>query len=293
MNNKKLFIKIKNVSSKVGDYLDKKGFYIVILLCIVVIGATITIVSIRDYKKLGSDLSMDDVLIEKEPRIQGVEKPVVVEPSENKTKPITGLVTERHQTASAQIQENKPINAENRNKTKNKVNTIVGKEMNHKDKTSQSNKTKAKTIIKADVAVQETSNMRYPVYGKIINEFAQGKLIFSKTLQQWTTHAGIDISSDKGTPVKASLSGVVRSIKNDPRYGITITIEHKGGLKTIYANLSSASMVKTGQEVRGGTVISGVGSTANFESEDTPHLHFEVLKDDKNVNPVEYLSAIK
>lgn len=57
-----------------------------------------------------------------------------------------------------------------------------------------------------------------PVSGEIIKDFAVDSLVYSKTLDEWTTHYGIDIRADKMTVVAASESGTVESIKNDPRY---------------------------------------------------------------------------
>lgn len=59
-----------------------------------------------------------------------------------------------------------------------------------------------------------------PVSGEIIKDFASDSLVYSKTLDEWTTHYGIDIRADKMTVVAASETGTVESIKNDPRYRI-------------------------------------------------------------------------
>lgn len=72
--------------------------------------------------------------------------------------------------------------------------------------------------------VEPTFSM--PVEGEIIKEYAKDKLVYSSTLQEWVTHSGIDIKAEKTTIVKASEAGTVKSIKNDPRYGLTVVIEH-------------------------------------------------------------------
>ena len=59
-----------------------------------------------------------------------------------------------------------------------------------------------------------------PVSGEIIKDFASDTLVYSKTLDEWTTHYGIDIRADKMTVVAASEAGTVESIKNDPRFRI-------------------------------------------------------------------------
>ena len=127
-----------------------------------------------------------------------------------------------------------------------------------------------------------------PLEGEIMKDYSDSNLVFSDTLQEWTVHLGIDIKAEKATPVLSSEAGVVESIKNDPRYGITITIEHANGFKTIYSNLQTAEFVSEGEKVEKGKVIGSVGNSAAFEVLDEPHLHFEMTKDGENVNPSQY-----
>ena len=128
-----------------------------------------------------------------------------------------------------------------------------------------------------------------PVEGEIVKEYASENLVYSETLKEWIIHNGIDIKADKTTIVKASSEGTIKSIKNDPRYGITIVIEHTNGYVSIYSNLLTAEFVKEGEKVSQGKTIGTVGNTAVFEIADEPHLHFEILKDNKYLNPSEYI----
>lgn len=128
-----------------------------------------------------------------------------------------------------------------------------------------------------------------PVEGEIIREFAKDKLVYSETLQEWITHNGIDIKADKTTVVKASANGKVSSIKNDPRYGLTVVIEHDNGFKSIYANLLTAEFITEGEALESGQTIGTIGNTATFEILDEPHLHFEIMKDGEYVNPSIYI----
>ena len=128
-----------------------------------------------------------------------------------------------------------------------------------------------------------------PVEGEISREFAKDNLVYSETLQEWVTHMGIDIKADKTTVVKASEAGTVKTIKNDPRYGITVVIEHQDGFQTVYANLLTTEFIVEGENVEKGQSIGTVGNTAVFEIADEPHLHFEILKDSEQVDPKLYL----
>jgi len=128
-----------------------------------------------------------------------------------------------------------------------------------------------------------------PVVGEIAKDFAMETLIYSETLDEWCTHSGIDIKAEKSAVVLASESGTVESIKNDPRYGLTVIISHRDGFKTIYSNLLTTEFVQEGEEVEKGQTIATVGETASFEIADSAHLHFEMYNDGNLVNPTIYL----
>lgn len=126
--------------------------------------------------------------------------------------------------------------------------------------------------------------------GEILREFAKDNLVYSDTLEEWITHLGLDIKAPKTTVVKAAESGTVESIKNDPRYGITVIIKHSNDYKTVYSNLLTAEFVKEGDEVVLGQTVGTVGNSAAFEIADEPHLHFEIIKNGEKVDPVLYIN---
>ncbi len=168
-------------------------------------------------------------------------------------------------------------NATNVNNTANRINTT------NTSNVTTSSKTTTPTETKKELSFEK------PVEGEIVREFAQDSLIYSETLQEWTTHSGIDIQADKTTVVKAAEAGTVKSIKNDPRYGLTIVIEHDDNYQTIYSNLLTTEFVVEGEKVEKGQSLGTVGNTAVFEVADEPHLHFEIWKDSLPVDPSIYI----
>lgn len=162
---------------------------------------------------------------------------------------------------------------------------------NTKTKAVTENKTNsAKTTnTKQEVEPKKELSFCKPVEGEIVREFAKDNLVYSNTLEEWVTHLGIDIKADKTTVVKSAEEGTVKSIKNDPRYGLTIVIEHADGYQTVYANLLSSEFVVEGEKVKKEQTIGTVGNTAAFESVDEPHLHFEILKDSIQLDPNIYI----
>jgi len=195
---------------------------------------------------------------------------------------------------------NGDIQNEETNTTKYAVNTseveenIISsnKTKNTKTETTTKNTTSESTT-KKDATKTENKvvdpTFKRPVAGEIIREFAKDKLVYSNTLGEWVTHNGIDIKADKTTVIKASAEGTVKSIKNDPRYGLTVVIEHTNGFISIYSNLLTAEFVVEGEKVKQGQTIGTVGSTATFEISDEPHLHFEITKDGEYLDPELYI----
>ena len=170
--------------------------------------------------------------------------------------------------------------------TKNNTNTSIN--ITKQNETKTTNTTSSKTTEKKEETKKELSFQK-PVDGEIMKGYAKDNLVYSETLQEWTTHLGIDIKAEKTTVVKAAEAGTVKSIKNDPRYGLTIVIEHNDGYETVYSNLLSSEFVVEGEKVEKGQSIGTVGNTAAFEVADEPHLHFEILKDSIPIDPTTYM----
>lgn len=98
-------------------------------------------------------------------------------------------------------------------------------------------------------------------------------------------HAGLDISNKTGTPIYAAADGVVKFVGGSRDLGNLITINHGYGYQTRYGHLSKAK-VKRGQKVRRGDLIGLMGSTGYSTGS---HLHYEIQRNGKQVNPLEYI----
>lgn len=147
----------------------------------------------------------------------------------------------------------------------------------------EKNKQEEKKEVK-EIAIPDPTFIM-PVSGDIIKEYAKDNLIYSKTLEEWVTHTGIDIAGETSSVVKASADGTITAIKNDPRFGITIIMRHDNGYETRYANLLTTEFVKIGEKVSQGQTIGTIGNSAVFEIMEKPHLHFELLKNNQYQNP--------
>lgn len=125
---------------------------------------------------------------------------------------------------------------------------------------------------------------REPVRGRpVISSFGNRIDPFTK---RRAFHSGIDYPAPKGTPIYASAGGRVIFSGYRSEYGNTVEIDHGGGLVTRYAHASSL-LVKSGQIVMPGEQIAKVGSTGRSTG---PHLHFEIMRDGRFVDPRVYLA---
>lgn len=100
------------------------------------------------------------------------------------------------------------------------------------------------------------------------------------------SHLAIDIGTAYGSNVYAAADGtVIHAAWARTGYGYTIIIDHRNGLRTLYAHLKGA-LVSNGDFVARGQLIGAVGSTGNSTG---PHVHFEVREENQRMNPLDYL----
>jgi len=122
-----------------------------------------------------------------------------------------------------------------------------------------------------------------PLKGKINSNFGYRKDPFKS---RSGFHSGLDIDANYGQRVVATADGVVTKASWHTNYGKTVIVKHKDNYETLYGHLSKLK-VKEGQEVKVGDVIGKAGSTGRSTG---THLHYEVIKDGKRVNPKNFLS---
>lgn len=209
------------------------------------------------------------------------------------------------QTTNTQIlssADNEMLNMITNETDSKSVSSPVGKSVNEMENTEKiaintsdyENKTKEEKPVEnkqEETKQEEVKDLSFvkPADGEIVKDYSKDNLVYSSTLEEWTTHLGIDIAMQKTDVVKAVADGKVKSIKNDPRYGLTVVIEHQNGFESIYSSLLTAEFITIGEEIKQGSTIATVGNTATFEIADTTHLHFEMKKDGKNVDPNIYI----
>lgn len=125
-----------------------------------------------------------------------------------------------------------------------------------------------------------------PILNESLNMLASGYgMRIHPILKVRKMHKGVDFAAPKGTPIYATGDGVVLSVKTVfGGYGKHIEIDHGFGFVTRYAHMNEFK-VRRGQKIKRGDLIGTVGNTG---SSTAPHVHYEILKDGKFVNPVNY-----
>ncbi len=131
-----------------------------------------------------------------------------------------------------------------------------------------------------------------PVQGVISQQHDEDLLVFSPTMEDYRTHIGIDVTANVGTAVCAVAKGTVKHIYTDPFMGVSVVIDHGDGLQSVYQNLSETlpEGLTEGISVSAGYVIGAIGETASREIAQEPHLHFELLRNDEPLDPLDYLT---
>lgn len=261
----------------------------IIMYSIIGIGVlTSILVGLLIYSKnLSDDVKEGTMSLEQMNAIVGNSD--ISEDTESASTDMGKTVEESKNETNTQNTTNAKSNTQNKANITNATNTSKNTDTNTKKETS--NQEAKTTTSKTESPKQENKELSFikPVDGEISKEYAKDNLVYSETLKEWTTHLGIDIKADKTTVVKAAEAGTIKSIKNDPRYGLTIVIDHGNGYESIYANLLTSEFVVENEKVEKGQSIGTVGNTAVFEIADEPHLHFEIQKDSIQVDPNLYM----
>jgi murein DD-endopeptidase MepM/ murein hydrolase activator NlpD len=141
-------------------------------------------------------------------------------------------------------------------------------------------------LAKNKAALIEAIPTIQPVKNKDLTRLASG---FGYRIDPFTKvrkkHYGMDFTAKRGTPIYATGNGVIKRADNrSSGYGKHIRIDHGFGYVSLYAHLSKYN-VRRGQKVKRGDVIGYVGSTGRSVG---PHLHYEIIKDNKKINPLNF-----
>jgi len=189
----------------------------------------------------------------------------------------------------------------------NKIDGIVAKITNKEKSNPEENKNLAEDedntnntdtgtdfkgpVVAGEMYIPDEMSMEYveinaqliaPAEGTVSSPYGERMHPIKKTVE---FHRGIDIEATEGTKIRAALGGKVVEAGEEPTYGKYIKIEHTDGITTVYAHCSKI-IAEKGQKVNQGDIIAEVGDTGAATGS---HLHFEIWKDGKSLNPSNYI----
>lgn len=240
-------------NSGFSRFMNGKGFYIALALCLVAIGSAAYIATNNSMGLLSGDSTS--------------------------SKPITTSIATTPNTVDWDTTSNQQTNQT--------VSGIPGRETSSKITASSSVISRASSSKAA--TVNQTLMFMMPCSGDVINAFSNSVPVYNKTLDDWRVQEGVDIAAKQGTPVVAAADGTVSEIRQDVLFGQEIVIDHGNGVKSIYGNLTTNVTVKKAQKVNAGDVIGCIGQTAQGEISLVSHLYFAMTKNNSYIDPFSFV----
>lgn len=132
--------------------------------------------------------------------------------------------------------------------------------------------------------VKETGQptLAAPVNGRIVAGYG---FAYAPAFGDYRFHGGVDMAAPAGGQVRAAGAGEVKQVEYSDAWRYRLVIDNGNGYQTVYANLAAIKVAK-GDKVQPGTVLGEVGDPGTTEAGTQPHLHLELLKNGKTVDPV-------
>lgn len=277
---------------KAEKALAGKGFYMVLLLCLVILGASGYFL----YRTV-SDIGANSTQSASAPA-----EVTVTTPADQETEPVSQTETVEEQEdpqPSTSLEDSKQTAAQEEaqqvlepSATEEAV--PVDNPSEEEDAAVDAQPESQEVAAPQEEVTAEAENvpaaLSWPVEGDVVAAFSSSELTYNQVMGDWRTHNGLDISAALGTEVLAAADGAVESISNDPVTGTTLTLTHSGGMTTVYGNLDPDTLsVAVGDSVTAGQALACVGSSAGEQSGEGAFLHFAVTVDGESVNPQDYL----
>lgn len=271
-------MKKQNFWSRVGSFMTGRGFYMVLVLCLVAIGlsgwylwsafqtasnldaATANSsaeVTLAEESDLSEDTSDADTSADASSAADSSDTSDGADASEGDAEVIGTPVTEEEEPTIAQAEIPSEANLQS----------------------------------ESEPVTAETTQWVRPVDGEVAAAFSRDELTYNEAMGDWRIHEGVDLSAGIGDDVVAACSGTVTQVEEDYLLGWTVTVDCGNGLTTVYGNLAEDCAVSAGDEISAGDTIGAVGDTAAGESSGTAWLHFAVQQDGEAVDPMNYLAS--
>ena len=261
----------KNRSGKGIKFLTEKGFYIVLFICAAVIGVCAWLLWSNFVNTEEDSVTVSDSII-------------------SRHEPVFSNENDMESTDDVIVTENEALPETDTSTVEEEFDTVtVGTWDDTDTETEEADILEAPSEEVSAPSPDEMPTM-WPVSGEVVYNYSVDALSYNKTMSDWRTHDGIDVSAELGTKVRAMGAGTVTALYEDEMLGTTVVIDHGNGLESVYANLAATPVVSVGDTVSMGDVIGSVGNTALGEVAEVSHLHLAVYLNGESEDPTLYLN---
>ena len=242
------------VKAKFTSFAEDKGFYIILMLCVIAIGISgYVLFFLPEAEQNDIDLSLEpglpsaaDTMPDNTPEIPGATVRLEPEPEIPRETP----------TAAPAVPE---VPAET-------------------------------PVEPADEAAEtwlfhKKPTYLWPVSGEILRGFSIDALVYDETMGDWRTHNGVDISCAPGDTVRAVADGTVEDVFEDSLLGTVMIISHADGVTSMYCGLAAETAAAAGDAVEAGQAIGTARNTNKTESQLACHIHLAMRQNDGYIDP--------
>lgn len=147
------------------------------------------------------------------------------------------------------------------------------------------------TKIQPDALVFSANDvLDWPIEGNVVLNYSMDQSIYFSTLDQYKYNPAIVISGNVGDEVRAAATGKVISVKEESQTGMTVKMDIGSGYELIIGQLAGVR-VEEGQKINKGELIGYVAEPSKYYVVEGPNVYFQMLKDGKPVNPLEYMGV--
>ncbi|MCI9078347.1 MAG: peptidoglycan DD-metalloendopeptidase family protein [Lachnospiraceae bacterium] len=191
-------------------------------------------------------------------------------------------------TAKKDKTTDKPViktSAQDKTKDADKDNTKPSSSKNNTKKTADNNSVAVMSEAGVKNKFDMDKGLLWPVSGDVILKFSMSNTVYFKTLAQYKCNPAVIIASEEGTKVKEAAGGTVTKVTHSDELGNMVTVDIGSGYTLTYGQLKDIS-VKEGQTIKEGDTIGKVAKPTKYYSEEGSNLYFQVMEEDKSVDPL-------
>ncbi len=273
----------KGFTKRAEEFLNGKGFYIVLFVCVAVIGVSAWLLLFSEFSPLNLGDDEGDYL----------DVMADTGDTDDVSAPIDLRDDEELESGDDDTQPQSQVNPGSDAETP-QSGGVTGNDPEGQAQTGSGSQDEpvqdgAGEQEQEDQPTVDDLEFLWPLVGEVVTVHSPDTLIYDTTMGDWRTHDGVDIAASQGTKVTAIADGTVTDISEDDMLGTTVTIDHGAGVVSVYANMAGVPTVEVGDSVTMGSVIGSVGDTALAESGQVAHLHLAMTVDGQSTDPTQYL----